>query len=344
MAQEIDSLREIPASDILARLQRGESIEYNNVIITGDVNISGLDLPRENESFIIYPAIEIKNSQIQGIFNFNNVIFEEEVNFVGTHFTANTSFMKAQFANFTDFTGAHFYRNAEFNSAQFDESAIFNDCQFNGVTDFREARFNGYAYFCKSQFSGWAYFSDAEFGMAAIFVEAEFNGVTDYMEAQFNGKVLTFRDAKFKDSRFKEYACRMAKNILEKNGDREEAGYHFYCEMDAKRMQKPRYIRYPEYVFIQRIFGYGVHPWWLWAWWFFFVGIFAAIYWIGNGVIGAAQPLDYIWFSITVAVTPGFAGYKPTPGFFQVVAGLEAIFGTFMWAAFIATFARKYMR
>ena len=92
------------------------------------------------------------------------------------------------------------------------------------------------------------------------------------------------------------------------------------------------------------MFGYGVHPLRLWAWWFFFVGVFAAFYWIGKGVTGASQPLDYIWFSITVAVTPGFAGYKPAPGLFQVVAGLEAIFGTFMWAAFITTFARKYMR
>ncbi len=64
----------------------------------------------------------------------------------------------------------------------------------------------------------------------------------------------------------------------------------------------------------------------------------------GKGVNGANQPLDYIWFSITVAVTPGFAGFQPASGLFQVVAGLEAIFGTFMWAAFIATFAWKYMR
>ena len=94
----------------------------------------------------------------------------------------------------------------------------------------------------------------------------------------------------------------------------------------------------PEYVFIQLIFGYGVHPWWLWAWWFFFVGIFAAIYWKWNGVIGASRPLDYIWFSITVAVTPGFAGYKPTPGLFQVLAGLEAI----SWDIYVGSLYRYF--
>jgi hypothetical protein len=45
-----------------------------------------------------------------------------------------------------------------------------------------------------------------------------------------------------------------------------------------------------------------------------------------------------------VAATPGYGGYKPVPGFYQNLASFEAIFGTFMWAAFIATFARKYMR
>jgi len=80
------------------------------------------------------------------------------------------------------------------------------------------------------------------------------------------------------------------------------------------------------------------------------VGILAIFYWIGCGVNDSKtdQPLtnflEYLWFSITVAVTPGFAGYKPAPGFYQVLAGVEAIFGTFMWAAFITTFAKKYMR
>jgi hypothetical protein len=120
--------------------------------------------------------------------------------------------------------------------------------------------------------------------------------------------------------------------------------------MDGKRKQKPWYIRYPEFVSIQLIFGYGVHPLRLWGFWIFFAISFAILFWIGGGVNNSttAKPLtdflEYLWFSITVAVTPGFAGYKPAPGFYQVLAGTEAILGTFMWAAFITTFAKKYMR
>ena len=42
------------------------------------------------------------------------------------------------------------------------------------------------------------------------------------------------------------------------------------------------------------IFGYGIHPRWIWFWWIFFVGIFAFIYWIKAGIEGAKDPIDYI--------------------------------------------------
>jgi len=40
----------------------------------------------------------------------------------------------------------------------------------------------------------------------------------------------------------------------------------------------------------------------------------------------------------------GYGGYKPKPGIYQGLASFEAIFGTFMWAALIATSAREYMQ
>jgi hypothetical protein len=66
--------------------------------------------------------------------------------------------------------------------------------------------------------------------------------------------------------------------------------------------------------------------------------------WKGNGIIGAEEPIDYIWFSITTAITPGFAGYTPANGIYKIVAGFEAIFGSMLWAVFLATFANKYFR
>jgi hypothetical protein len=58
-----------------------------------------------------------------------------------------------------------------------------------------------------------------------------------------------------------------------------------------------------EYIFIQYIFGYGVHPFRLWFCWLGFVGLFAILYGLGHGIDtiasqlnGAAQLKDYIWF------------------------------------------------
>jgi len=61
-------------------------------------------------------------------------------------------------------------------------------------------------------------------------------------------------------------------------------------------------------------------------------------------ILWFAKQIQYIYFSVVTAATPGYGGYHPNPGFYQGLASFEAIFGTFMWAGFIATFARKYMR
>ena len=131
---------------------------------------------------------------------------------------------------------------------------------------------------------------------------------------------------------------------------------------------------------LQYVFGYGVKPLRVFGWWFAVVFICAFIYAFGNGILPveytyfsiltAATPgygailfnyiywfgnqfektihlWGYLWkciyFSTVSAATPGYGGYAPRPGF-EVLAAFEAVFGTFMWAAFIATFARKYMR
>jgi hypothetical protein len=244
----------------------------------------------------------------------------------------------------------------------------------------RRSNFQWGSRFSRATFSESAWFDGTTFSGDARFYGATFSGDARFYGAKFEGDLLTFRNATFTHAENQAGACRRAKNVLERNGDREEAGYHFYREMEGKRKQKEsdyRYFDYEallfcketdaspreltdlfkyliynilDYLFIQVIFGYGVHPYRLWGFWWLIVGLFALLYWIGSGVNNSttAQPLtdflEYLWFSITFAVTPGFAGYKPAPGLYQVLAGVEAIFGTFMWAAFITTFARKYMR
>ncbi len=81
----------------------------------------------------------------------------------------------------------------------------------------------------------------------------------------------------------------------------------------------------------------------------FFIRLF---YWYENAIIGAADLLDYIRVSFAISIAPGYIaaiinpasdGYKLIPAF-QIAAMIQTIIGTFLWAGFIATFARKYMR
>jgi len=254
----------------------------------------------------------------------------------------------------------------------------FLNSNFEKYAGFLGALFRIKANFQKAIFLSNATFMDAKFLKGADFSNVIFHGIASFMDTQFEGETLSFKDTAFSRAKDQEVACLKAKRLLDDNGKREEAGYHFYREMEAKRRQKesdyryfdyeallvcneselePRelkdflnYLKYNilDYLFIQVIFGYGVHPYRLCGFWGVMVCFFALLYWIGGGIkIDSDQHLnilDYLWFSITVAVTPGFAGYAPKSGLFQVVAGLQAIFGTFMWAAFITTFAKKYMR
>jgi len=98
-----------------------------------------------------------------------------------------------------------------------------------------------------------------------------------------------------------------------------------------------------EYVLFQGIFGYGVHPIRLFCLWILMAFAFASIYWYCDAIDGARTTVDYVWFSIATSATPGYAHYNPI-GNYKFLTGFQAIIGTFMWAAFIATFARKWQR
>jgi hypothetical protein len=357
-------LTEIPASEILDKIQKGEPVDYNSVAIEGDLDLSKLELPMQQIeqpgaqrkqglleiAKLVSSRIEITNTDINGKLIFSNIILQQPINFKGSQFKSDVYFRETKFNGEADFGKDTFSGNANFRRATFSGDANFYEAIFSGDAYFAEAKFSRDANFRRDTFCRNADFSAGTFSENTSFRRAKFHKDASFKRTVFEGDFLTFRYTEFNNPESQEYACRRAKNVLERIGDRDEAGYHFYREMEGKRKQKNWYLRYPEFVFIQLIFGYGVHPFRLMACWFGFVFLFAAIYSLGHGIDAAASQLngnatlaDYVWFSIATAVTPGYAGYKPVTDF-KWVAGIEAIFGTFMWAAFIATFARKYMR
>ena len=204
----------VPASEILAKIERGEPVAYDGVIVVGDLDLSGVELPTKhvertemelnilkinNFSKLVNSSIIIKNCEIRDNVNFGNSIFQNGVSFEGTNFT-----------NLTWFSGSSFTGNADFRDSQFSGGdANFWYTQFNGGAHFERAKFSGRdANFMWSQFSGGvanfeeaefsggaAYFGGAKFS-ASDFKGAQFSSDANFWEAQFNGYV-NFRNVVF---------------------------------------------------------------------------------------------------------------------------------------------------
>lgn len=306
----------------------------------------------------IFGPADFDQSVFGGYANFGFAIFHGYASFWNSYFEGETEFVGSEFEGFVCFENSHFLKSITFAGSRFNEPVRFNSSKFDQIAGFHACRFEE----------------------DALFTECRFGKEIHIERSEFNGETLTFRNAVFNNPQFQEETCRKAKIVLEKNGNREEAGYHFYREMAAIRARKgilsskddfilidksryrmtenfsiiKRIIWYDflEYFFIQKIFGYGVHPWRCILAWGILVIAFAIIYSAGNGIVESIQPFDYLKFSFATAIAPGYiasiitpnsVGYKLLPEF-QAIAMVETILGTIMWAAFIATFARRYMR
>ena len=230
------------------------------------------------------------------------------------------------------------------------QQCLLDGAQFRGEASFDESQFYKAVTFRKVRLSEESDFKGAMLAGHALFVN----------ETRFSSEILSFKGTTFGDPKSQEDACRKAKNVMLKIGKRDEESYYFYREMDAKRKQKPPYLRYPEWLFIQIILGYGVYPRRIIISWTMIVAVFAISYYVGNGINvtmpnGIAKPLeliDCVKVSFSAAITAGYIvtiinpaniGYKFFPEY-QAAAMVETILGIFLWTGFIATFARKYMK
>ena len=365
MAESEAALTEISANEILDKIQKGEPVAYYHAIVTGDLDVNSLDLPCKRverkrlmhgvseECKVVSSSIEVTASIFNGVVNFSNISFEESINFGnttfsmdayfgGASFSRDVYFKKTSFSGKVSFNGATFGGDAHFSGATFSMDALFNLASFMDAY-FGGAAFRMDAYFKGATFNGdlGSYFKRTTFGMNAYFETAIFNGYAFFSGARFAGDILTFRNAVFNKPKSQEEACRKAKNLLAKAGNRDEEEYHFYREMEAKRIQKGirgnsglglvyllktdtwsfwKFFWYDvfEWFFIQKIFGYGVRPWWLIGWWSIIVTLFAIAYWAGNGIEGAVIALDYIKVSFATAIAPGYIAVIINPGKYRI--------------------------
>jgi len=98
MTMEVDTSSDqrpvIQASEILAKIERGEDVEYDGVIVEGELELS-----------VISSQIIITNSKIRGNVKFSNAHLNKAISFKGSEICGYADFRNAKFGKYAGFEG-----------------------------------------------------------------------------------------------------------------------------------------------------------------------------------------------------------------------------------------------
>ncbi len=355
-----------------------KDVIFNNANIIGNVLFSGAVIDGDtvfDEAKIgttvafdkakIGRDVSFNGAVIDGYAVFDGAVIGRDVSFSRAVIDGNAVFDGAEIGGDTVFNEAKIGRDVSFDGAVIDRNAVFDGAVIGRDISFSRATIGGNILFSRAVIDGNAVFDGAKIGFTVVaFDENKIGRYAGFTVLNIKGKLL-FRDTIFKKPETEEEAFKVAVRALERLGDREGADYHFYRKMVARRKQKKWIIRISEWLIADATCQYGTNffkP--LWIWLISVLVVFPFIYYFGNG-IASSNPLFPLfrnpansvksvfsteYFSIVTATTLGYGDLQPALTtiyhipIFRVLAGLEAIFGTFMWVIFLTVFARKYMR
>ena len=314
-----------------------------NQIDSGYLNFKGVKLFEVDFSgLIIKKDVIFTDSFIESRVNFDDSVIEGDIWFDNVKVKGNVSLERAQIQGNSSFYGAQVKEHVWFDNAKITRYAWFEAAQVGGEASFNGVNVGSSLSFKNGEIDGNTSFYGAKIGGDAWFEGAKIGGDVWFDFADINGG-LSFKNTEFKDLKSQEKACRKAKTIWEKLGDREKADYHFYREMASKRLQKPYYLRWPELI-VQYPFGYGVYPRRLLLTFFLTFLIFALFFWFLGGILNIDALIEKMRLSFLTIIVPAYGVINAKSGLYGLLTIIEAVIGAFTWPTFIVTFARKYMR
>jgi len=199
IADAAEPTRVVQAEEILKKIELGQPVEYDNVIVEGDLDLSGLDLPRVpvKRTFIekllrlpdyytlVVSPIRLTNSVIRDSIDFNSTFFQNVMDFSGTRFEGPAIMFCLRLRHTADFEDVRFNETADFGNARFNEAAEFWNSWFNGTAEFWNAQFNQTADFENVRFNETADFGNARFNETGKFWNARFNQESHFKDASF---------------------------------------------------------------------------------------------------------------------------------------------------------------
>ena len=367
---EISGLNEVLARDILAKIERGEQVEYDRIIIKEDLDLSRLNLRIEHiertdnekdflglseEVKIVLSSISLKNSMVNGILICRNIYFKSNCNFLNTTFGSDAYFNGA-FFNQVAFTGAKFKGGAQFNGAlfkgpltsfygvQFYGNSSFYNAKFcGGIIEFSDSKFNCKAYFQMAQLDSYANFNGAEFKDEAYFDGIQFSYRTDFKNTRFDKMYIRWENIKNKFA-YDETLYLLLIDNFKKLGFFEDADecYYFYR------------IKYHNRSPIRRIFdlvarfsfGYGVKPARPLIWSALIIllsGIIFKIYLSTSFADAFFLSATAFTSSVNPVLISTLAGI-PKNGYPLWIFTMERLLGTLFFTLFLASIGRTIIR
>ena len=199
----------VDAREIIAKINRNESVSYQNVTITGNLDLTELankqtvSEGRQSDSYL--STVKVPLTFVKCIFKGDVIAYKALQN--GKKLWENTTVYTANFDEAVRFENCEFERESAFKYSRFKEIAIFTGNRFQEEALFKYAKFVGNADFTGSDFNNTANFKYTDFregigfrkttfGNYADFKYTEFRDGVDFSDARFN-KTADFKYVKF---------------------------------------------------------------------------------------------------------------------------------------------------
>jgi hypothetical protein len=181
----------VKATDIMRDIKMGKKVSYDNVIITGTLDMTYMneklpDLPKKRSWWKNGGSNSVEE-QIEGSVSFTNCTFEDNV-YAYFHDEDSEYTFVANFENDVRFANCTFKGEALFKYSDFERNADFEGSKFNDRTTFKYAKFDENVSFANTVFDEDAIFKYTEFRSGVSFNKATFNDDLDIKYTKVKGE------------------------------------------------------------------------------------------------------------------------------------------------------------
>lgn len=177
----------IRASDIIKQINEGRTVEYSNVEIEGDIDLTDLENRRSERSSSTWfsnGGNDKYESTVEVSLTFTNCTFLGDVLAYYNLERRNETYI-AHFEKDVVFRNCTFKNHSEFKYSEFNGMARFDGCTFNEVANFKYAEFSSGPLFSNAKFESGADFKYTEFPRETSFEKATFHGLANFKYSKF---------------------------------------------------------------------------------------------------------------------------------------------------------------